>query len=452
MVIGYIIGACVIVGGTVLLVYYGNGYAYDIKTGRLIHRGLVLLESYPSGAQVSFNGKQLKQKTPVRHHAEGGVHRFDVTKDGYRDWHKQISVTPAWVSLAQYVILLPDTIPVQNVASYPQISQFLASRDRRRIAFNVPSGRDAGIWVMDSRSRDRRKVYTPAVATPAQPAESVQIVSWSNDASHILLQRTVADVPNQLVVDAEGGGQPTNLTDTYSANFTDLVFSPGNWREMYWNSPEGLRRLDTGARTITGPLTPRTAAFTFAGDRILYVDTSQPTAALYSLERSGRKQRIVPALPVSSRYEVAYATYISAPQAVVLAPDDGTATIYSDIFETVSSKTIPAAAEHASFNGDGRFVLLWDAKAVSTYDLEFNRVYAFPAGQGAIASPSWFDNYHVVFNRGGQAVMSEYDANYANGLSKGDLPAFNSPDDKFVYTVAAAADGSSQIRAARIRQ
>ena len=54
IVLGYGVAGAVVVIGTIILIAYGSGYFYDFKTGRLVQRGLLLLDSTPGGATITL--------------------------------------------------------------------------------------------------------------------------------------------------------------------------------------------------------------------------------------------------------------------------------------------------------------------------------------------------------------------------------------------------------------
>jgi hypothetical protein len=451
--LGFFAGAALVVLGTLALIAYGNGYTYDFKAGRLVQKGLMIIGTTPTNATVNINGRESGQKTTFRNTFEEGEYNVVLTKDGYRTWQKQIQVTPARASLVQYVILLAQHLQVNSFASYSQISQFVASRDRHRIAVTIPTGNQAGIWSMDGSNQDQTRIYTISLDASNNPTEQVQAQSWSDDASHLLVRRTASDGKvNMLVLAANGSDSPINLTDSFQQPLDSLAFNPNNWRELYWNSSDGLKRLDTSNQTISGVLAPKAAALTFAGDRVLYVTTNDTGGgSLWSLERNGKRTQLVEKLPNSASYQLSYATYIGNPQIVVTAPDSKQAVLYSDAFSHIRAKTISTTATQPTFNGDGRFVLLQDEHHVATYDLERDRLYNFPDINNTVTGLSWYDNYHVQFNRSGQIVMSEYDGNYAVVITRGDtLPPYNSPDTKVIYVTAPTSTGTTQIKSIKI--
>ncbi len=452
-ILGFLLGAALVALGTFALIAYGNGYSYDFKTGRLAHKGLLIVSSIPSSAKIYINGKAGKGGTPYRNTYDGGQYKLEVIKDGYRTWQKNVDVTPAQATQVQYVILLPQHLQVEAAASFPAISQTLASIDHNRNALVVPSSAQAGVWWVDTQSKQQTRVYQTTLDAAGQPSEKLEILGWSNDASHLLLRRTGSDGKiNLLVVAANGNDATINLTDSLKQPFSELRFSNNNWKQLYWSSPEGLRKIDIGSQTVSQPLTDPVLAYTYAGDRIVYIANVGVNPSLWLLESGGKRSRLADKLPISKNYQIDYATYINVPQVVVTASDANQALLYSNVFDHPKLKTIPVTAGQVRFNGDGRFALLYDDMHVSTYDLERERLYSFPEINAAVTGISWFDNYHLLFNRGGQIVLSEYDGNYAIAVTRGDLNTpTGSADNKRIFATAVTSNGQSQLKSIKIR-
>lgn len=450
-ILGYVFATAVVILGTIMLIAYGNGYSYNFKTHKLVQRGLVILNSIPSGASITFGDKHLKQKTPYRQTLEAGEYDYTLEKTGFRTWHKRIPVVPSQVYLAQYVILLANHIQVDSIGSYPGLNQFVESRDHSRVAFVVPDGPGAGIWSLNTGNHQQTRVYASAPTSGDKPAESVQLLSWSDDNSHLLVRSQVGDTISMLVVSATPGDQPINLSDTFKLDLGSLAFSLNDWHQVYSLDSDGLRRLNLNDKTVSAVLADHVGGYTFAGDRIVYVDTQTSPASLWSLDTSGRKQQLAASVPTGSSYELAYATYIGTPEVVVIAQDTRQAKLYSNIYSQLSTKAMNSPAQHAIFNGDGRFVVLTTDTQVDTYDLEQNKTYSVVIG--AVTGLSWFDNYHLLFNQGTSTTLAEYDGNYATEITRNSSePAAGSQDTKTVVVPAPTSTGGVQIKTLKIRQ
>jgi len=66
---------------------------------------------------------------------------------------------------------------------------------------------------------------------------------------------------------------------------------------------------------------------------------------------------------------------------------------------------------------------------------------------------SWFDNYHIIFNRGQDVILAEFDGNYAQTIAKGSSSApYGSSDTKSVLVNLPGINGTSDIKSIKIRQ
>ncbi|HEX7259314.1 MAG TPA: PEGA domain-containing protein, partial [Candidatus Saccharimonadia bacterium] len=215
-IISYIFATVIVIGGTVLLVAYGNGYTYNFTSGKLVQRGLLLLSSVPNGATITLGGKQLDQKSPYRNSFEQGWYDFTLGRDGYRTWHKSIQVKPSLVSLHQYVILLRQRPLTDSIATHGSISQMVGSPDNRRVGFVVPHGDQAGLWSLDGENFEQTRLLPlPVTADPVAP-EVLSILSWSNDASHLLVRRVKGAENSLLVVSNNTSEAPLSIAGIFN--------------------------------------------------------------------------------------------------------------------------------------------------------------------------------------------------------------------------------------------
>ncbi len=445
--IGYIGLAALVVAVTIGLVAYGQGYTYNFKTGKLIRTGLVIIQSSPSGAQVTLNGKKLKKKTAYRASFERGSYTFEVTKDGFYPWKKTLNVIPSEVTLAEYALLVPRNPRSITLDTQTQIVAQSISKDHRHLAY-ATAGAEAGVFALDLGGGRPAKIYTPKAATADQPAETVTDVTWSDDASHVLIVSQIGAVPTHHLMTAGGSGA-VNLTQQYGFNFTGLKFSAGNWRQLYWISPDGLRRLDVGTQAVSGVLAEKVSQFQIAGDRVLYVQTTDLGRTLWSIDGRGSKQELIQALPDSDSYALAFTTYRGQEELAVVPSKTRVGTLYSGVYGTNPiAKTVAREVTEAAFSPDGHFLTFSSSTHITTYDLERSAIGGTlvsyeAAGINNLTKLTWFDNFHLLTNQAGRLVLMEFDGANALGLGalQGSLPAYGTADLKSI--VAFQADGAT---------
>ncbi len=445
IIFGYVGFVLALIVFTAALVAYGKDYSYDFATHKVIQNGHVIIATVPNGATITADGKQLKQTTPYQAAYKVGVHTFSLTKDGFWPWQKMLKVVAGRVSLADYVTLVPKQ-PAQTVFdSRTAITAQAMSRDGRHLVY-ITGGTDPAVVTLDVGSKKLVKLYVPKAATATDPAEVLQSVTWSSDASHVLIVSTIGAQPVHRLA-AASGGEPVNLTAVYGFNLTGLSFSGSNWKQLYWISPDGLRRLDVDAQTVTGVLADKVSQFWTEPDRVLYVQQTELGRSLWSMDGHGKRQELIPALTESDVYSVAEARYNGTDELVVVPAKTGVATLYSDIFsDTPESKVIARDVTGASFSPKGTFLELDSPVATRVYDLEQSAVqqsfvlYTFSAHTGV---STWFDESHLLTSRDGELSFGDYDGTNSVDLGKGygGFPAYVSGDGRSVVMFQPSATG-----------
>ncbi len=438
---GYLALAAVMVLATAGLVAYGQGIEYDFKTGRIIHTGLVIIQSEPSGARVVLNGKKLKKKTSYRQSFEEGKYDFELVKDGFRTWKKTLKVVSSEVTLAQYVLMVPNKPAVAPRDTKPQIVVQNISKDHRHLAY-ITGGTEPAVYTMDLNDGGKAtRVYMPKVLTVGQPVETLLDVTWSDDASHLMVVTQTPTGPVHHLMAADGSGE-ANLTQQYGFNLSGLKFSAGNWRQLYWISPDGLRRLDVGSQSVSGVLADKVSQFLVAEDRVLYIQASTLNRTLWSIDGRGNKQELIQALPDSESYALSFATYRGQEQLAIVPSRTHIGTVYSGLYgSNPVAKTIAHDVNDATFSPDGHLVAFSSQGHITTYDIERStltgKLVSYEAGGlSNMTSLTWFDSYHLLENQNGRLILSEYDgANAVDlGTMQGQLPAYNTSDGQSIVT------------------
>jgi hypothetical protein len=431
--LSYLALAVVFVGVTVALVAVGRGYGYDFKNRRVVHNGLVIMGSYPSAADVKINGKDIDRRTPYRANLEANDYDFEVTKEGYRTWRKRLGIVASGVTWAQYILLLPLELKPQTVPTQGEVAKMTSTPDRKRLAL-LTKGVDAAVWVVGSDGREQIKVYALKPATPELPAEVVDELSLAEDGSRVLIKSNHGGKTSHLLVEVQRDGQVVNLTEQFGFSFPDLKFNPSNWRELYWLSPEGLRRLDAEARTATLLVPGVIKGYAFGGERIFYIQKSETGVSVWSLDRGGHKQELVQSVADSDTYEMAYSGFQGQNFLAVAPRTTNTVTVYKDIFSnTPEAQVVTKLASRIRFNEDGRYLAFFWEQAFGTYDLEKDVIHETVKLDGALGYLAWFDNYHLLINSGGKLILVEYDgANKVeiDGQVAAGAPAFGGVEGK----------------------
>lgn len=128
-----------------IAILYARGYRFDPKTLKIKPKGILVIKSNPTGAQI-FIDKTFRGASDSNFSLSPGAYDIEVKKDGYLTWYKRItiakeSVTQADISLFKTVASL--TPVTQSGAVSPVISP-----DSSKIAYADPEG----LWLIETLS------------------------------------------------------------------------------------------------------------------------------------------------------------------------------------------------------------------------------------------------------------------------------------------------------------
>jgi hypothetical protein len=125
---------------TIVLVYDTYGYGIDTKTGDIIQKGLLFVDSQPSGAGIYLNGVNQNSTTSARIVLTAGNYTLSLKKDGYRDWQRAFTLSEDSIERYVYPFLFPvkpATATLKNYTAQPGL--ITQSPDRRWLLVSSPS-------------------------------------------------------------------------------------------------------------------------------------------------------------------------------------------------------------------------------------------------------------------------------------------------------------------------
>lgn len=409
LVIAYALSGAAIIAATFILVAIGEGYSYDFRTNQFVLNGLLVLSTPYQSGTVYINGRSVHRQTPYRTTLQAGDYDLEIRRPGYKTWQKHVVVRPSEVTDYPQIMLLPDSFKSEVATQAQSATAIFASSNHKHIAY-MTSGADPGVWVLNVGQHQGTKVFTPVPATPEVPAMTLVSAAWSADGSHLLVTAKVGETNNYLVVPS-GGGNAINLTDIFKFDFSGLQFSSYDWRELFWLSPEGLRKLNIDSKTVSAPLADKVASFTYAGDRVVYVQSTQLGKAIYSMDRNGNQvKRLVESVAESDSYDLAYSSFRGRDLLAVVPRQTATATLYLDIYgSTPTSVVVSKNASNVTFSFDGRYMAYYSTNNFGSYDIDRAQLSVASRNLAPIQSLMWLDNFHVLINTHDNAAVAEAD-------------------------------------------
>lgn len=201
-------------------VLYATGYKIDWETWALKKTGFILIESYPRGAQIKLNNKDIEKTTPETiKRLLPDTYAVTLTKENYKTWQGDIAVDSGLVTEKRNILLTFNDIILTSLLDQP-VSNLASNSDNTKIALAI--GKD--IWLWD-----------------------VKTSTNTGGVTAMLIRQQVKD---------------KNIADIVNGKFEPLSFGPDNQtllfrslglRNDYYltlNTQDGVIKLVTSGRAI----------------------------------------------------------------------------------------------------------------------------------------------------------------------------------------------------------
>jgi len=190
--------ALLLITGTVVAIYFAKGYRVDLKKGKVTENGLLVANSFPTGASVFLNNK-LTTATNDTLQLTPGDYEVKIVKDGYIAWQKFLKLKKELVT--QTDARLFPAVPDLKSLTTSGASNLTPSPDGEKIAFVVASASATaknGLWILDlgnkslTMSKDPKQITANTVFFDLTKAlliwspDSKQILAWNGKNSFVL--------------------------------------------------------------------------------------------------------------------------------------------------------------------------------------------------------------------------------------------------------------------------
>ncbi len=409
LICSYVLVAAIIVGGTLLLVSYGQGRSYDFKTRKFVSNGLLILGTTPSGARLTIGDKLTRRTTPYRSTFRVGQYDLKLTKEGYRPWSKRINVVASEVVNLALIIMVPEKLQTKTIASALDVSSIVASSDHKHVAA-ITGGEKPGLWRLTADRAIAEKVYTPG------EGQQIQSGSLSRDGSHALLRVQYSDGVRLLYIDM-GNGNTQDLSTEFKVALDDVRFSFSDSNRLYWLSTDGLRRIDVNSKTLSSVLADNVVNYTYDNDRVIYIQSSSVGKIIAVMNADGaNKKTLVEGVAESPSYLLSYASFRDKDDLAVVPTANGQLTVYESIYsDNVVARTVTRDVNKVLPSDDGHYFVFAHNQGFGSYDIGRAKIYN-GLYKEKVDAISWFNGAHVIVNSGDKTRLVEFDGGNSTDL------------------------------------
>lgn len=464
LMLGYLLVAVAITIAAMILLYQAHGFGVN-KNGVVVQNGLVFFSSKPNPATIYANGKPQPNSTNTRLSLAAGVYNVKISRNGYWDWQRKISVQGDDVQHFDYPFLIPKQLDTTNIRSFAGMPGLFTNSPDHRWLVIQPTSLLTSLQVYDLKNpnKDPLPLDIPIDILTKGTTEKWQIVDWADDNKHLLVEHDYDDKTEFILLDRTAAGQSVNLNKTLSVNPTKLEFKNRKYDQYYaYEAASQTLRSMRLQGSADEPIFQRVIAYkSYGTDTLLYVtDSGAPPGKVLVKLASGTKTYNIRQFTAGSNYVVDLTKYSGTMYVVAGSTVDNKVYIYQDPAGQLDSGQVKVpgpqqvmhvtGVNYVSFSSSAQFVMAENGNHFGVYDLENKLGYNYTTAEPLDAPQlhaSWMDGNRMIYVTAGQPLIFDYDHlnKHLVGKSVADYkPAFD-PDFKNLYLLSPAENGQFNL-------
>ncbi len=436
------------------------GFRLDSDNGRLEQGALLQFDSAPNSADVYIDGRNIGSRTATKQTVVAGTHTVKMTKSGYQDWTRTLTINAGTLTWLDYTRLVPTERPVQTVTTYEALAGTKISPDSKWVVAHETT--DAPRFqLVDLRAEDvksstlelPRASYTDAATEGV--VHSFVIASWDSGSRYVLVKHVYQDQTEWLVVDTQNASQTINVTQVLNVGFNNLQFASTNGKVLFGLTNDGtLRKIDLSAGTLSRALVTHVESFSVYDNTILSyvgIDPSDATHRVAGVYRDGDESpHILREAPAADTVlKIATGRYFS--NDYVAIAEGNIVSILKGRYPSSSAQDNSSLKEFAnmelsgavsalSFSPGSDYVFAQSGGNYKSFEIEHTRpaVGMVAAANGTpVSTLKWLDTAHLWNDDGGSLVMRDFDGSNVYSIMTVE-PGFDaglSQNGRFFYAV-----------------
>lgn len=453
----YSVMAVAVIALVSILILVMQGYRYNKFDGKIEQGGLLQYDSQPNGGVVSIDGTRLANQTPNKITATAGDHTVTMTKEGYIDWKKDVTVKAGGILWLNYTRFIPKNKTTQPIVDFSALHAVKISRDKKfAVLKESPDTPDLTLVGLDTETPKKEMILLDPdmLEKPIDPATvAFELGEWDRDNRYVFVKYIYDGKSQWLVVDTREKKIVNNVTRELGVEATSLQFAYGSNRQIFvLTSAHELRRINLDDKSITGPLVANVEEFEQYKDVALTYttlrDAESAKRSVGYLTLGAKTPRVVRSYTDdgSSPLRMRIGRYYNEPYVAIsygnsleimkgALPSSGDSATLT--LSPVATMAIAGTINHLGFSPDeNRHVYAQNNDRIVTYDLELNTTSTTSFASPQTQPVRWVDRYHFINNDSARVMLYEFDGRNAvemNARSIAGMPADFSPNNKYFY-------------------
>ncbi len=454
LMVMYVLLGVAIAIGTVVVVYLVNGYSIDRQTGEVIQNGLIYLDSKPESADIYLNGEKQRGRTDARLVIPAGEYDVKMSRDGYRDWQRELVLEGGSLRRLTYARLIPSSLDSElalNLVANPTMAS--QSIDKRWLVM-ASTENPLQLQVIDLNRNELRLdlLQLPLDLLNTKEAGTWEVIDWADDNKTFLASYTTASTIEYVLIDREDGNRSVKL----STRFPTVIFTEVSLRSRKKNA---VYLYDRVSETVYRANTDGTAELvldkvldyvSYDDDKLLYVTSEGAEEGMVVVNLLvGNETYKLRSLKQSPNYLLDISKLGSSLVVGIGSPAEDRVIIYKDPVNEIKNNEfskipVPITVlrvpnpEELVISADSSVIVARGGQSFASHEFEADRSYQFKLE--APLDPNqklrWLDGQHISVSSDGVQYIMDFDGSNVFDLIMSDplLGGFMEKDFDQFYT------------------
>ncbi len=254
-----------------IVVLLAQGYQYDFTKRRLEKTGVLFLESKPTKATIYLNSKVQKDTTESRlKNLLPNDYDVKLTKNGYQDWQKKLTVHPNETTFAQYIRLFKSEPTVKNIFS--RSINIRSELQNNLVALNYIENQKNKLTIFNLETESVTELaelnFTPQKLV-ISPRQDYLLASSSDKIVVIdLINKKIIDLTKQII--------QTNSAQWSTSDKDEM---------LYYADPTGLFKINLTTQNIAAVINEPIISWALIDKELYYLSQEKTSVALKKMRQ-----------------------------------------------------------------------------------------------------------------------------------------------------------------------
>ena len=437
----------------IVLTFVAMGYKLG-QGGELSQNGLLQVSSNPTGATVTIDGDTLFARTDTSRSLSAGEHTVELTRAGYDNWQKTITIRSGWLYKLDYPRLFKTERETERVQDFDRGLEFISmAPDRNSILY---ADEDSLTWQwlrVRGNEVERKEIKIAEVFGLDEKVEKfpgmIQEISWNGDGDRVLVDYANNGTRYDIIVNLSRVENSLNLTTAFGMDFSKVLPVTNSAERLVVLENGNLRTISTGNKEMSQILVANVADFVNLGSEILfvtapneegmrtinyYVEGNKTPVVLETVAGDGVK------MAISKYLDERYLTIAIGPEISIYKATELHEESTVENLNLVKQVSMAVAPTEVEVHNRGRLIVALNEKRVLVFDAEQGEIAEYelesePAG--------WLDGFILTNIVDDKLVVRDFDGANRRELMtvKSGFSAMIASNERYLYYVTECGDG-----------